>query len=554
MTAAIAHANPAMQGKIRAPLVAAAALLPWLHPFAAGPTPGMVPLLIAWACSAFLFWISPARWSTRWPGLLLVLGTLAAALLAEPQALAPLVACAAAVGCAAHVASYGAPHEALRPVALALLLAALASSAMGVLQYFGWTQHLAGFVSDAAVGEAFANLRQRNQFATLTSIGLCSALWLLRERVGLALACIVLLAIGNAASASRIGLLEWLMVFAFVLLWPTAHKRTALGLVAAGLGTYLAAALGLPALLSHLANEQDLNVFARIATEADCATRSHLWPNVLELIAARPLLGWGWGELDYAHYWHLYSQPRFCDILDNAHSFPLHLAVELGVPFAVLVCGGSVLAVLRARPWQEAQPERQFAWMLLAAIAAHSLVEYPLWYGPFQMALGFGVGLLWRRAPEAPESPPPHDGAWSFKTPLVAAALALLGWVGFDYMRVSQAYLPPSERWAAYRQDPLARIGDSRWFPDQVRFAALSTTPVTAATAADLHALALDLLHYSPEPKVIEIVLETALVLGRDAVVAEHLPRYRAAFPEHYQAWFASRAQAPAGSLPTAPR
>ena len=48
--------------------------------------------------------------------------------------------------------------------------------------------------------------------------------------------------------------------------------------------------------------------------------------------ASSPWLGWGWGELDYAHYATLYDGPRFCDILDNAHNLPLHLAVELGIP------------------------------------------------------------------------------------------------------------------------------------------------------------------------------------------------------------------------------
>ena len=34
------------------------------------------------------------------------------------------------------------------------------------------------------------------------------------------------------------------------------------------------------------------------------------------------------------------------------------------------------------------------AWSVLALILMHSLVEYPLWYGPFQMAFGLALGLL----------------------------------------------------------------------------------------------------------------------------------------------------------------
>jgi hypothetical protein len=83
---------------------------------------------------------------------------------------------------------------------------------------------------------------------------------------------------------------------------------------------------------------------------------SELGPSLasrLHLIAQQPWLGWGWGELSFAHYVTLYDGPRFVEILDNAHNLPLHLAVELGIPAAVLICGGFAWLVLSARPWRE---------------------------------------------------------------------------------------------------------------------------------------------------------------------------------------------------------
>ncbi len=35
------------------------------------------------------------------------------------------------------------------------------------------------------------------------------------------------------------------------------------------------------------------------------------------------------------------------------------------------------------------------AWGLLGAIVLHSLLEYPLWYGPFQLVFGLCLGMLW---------------------------------------------------------------------------------------------------------------------------------------------------------------
>jgi len=127
----------------------------------------------------------------------------------------------------------------------------------------------------------------------------------------------------------------------------------------------------------------------------NCASRLTLWHNVLYLIAEKPWTGWGWGELDYAHFITLYPGPRFCDILSNAHNLPLHLAVELGLPVATLLCGGGLWVLWRSQPWREFNPARQLAWAVLALLGLHSLLEYPLWYGPFQLAAGLSITLLW---------------------------------------------------------------------------------------------------------------------------------------------------------------
>ncbi len=124
---------------------------------------------------------------------------------------------------------------------------------------------------------------------------------------------------------------------------------------------------------------------------------------MLHLIAQKPLAGWGWGELDYAHFRTLYDGPRFCDILDNAHNLPfLHVAVELGVPLALLCMGGALVWAWRRQPWREQDTRRQLGWAVLALVTLHSMLEYPLWYGPFQIA--FGAAVAWvapRRARHA---------------------------------------------------------------------------------------------------------------------------------------------------------
>jgi len=85
-------------------------------------------------------------------------------------------------------------------------------------------------------------------------------------------------------------------------------------------------------------------------------------------------------------------------------------------------------------------------------------------------------------------------------------------------------------------------------FTDHVDFALLTTTALTRENASQVHTLATELLHFSPEPRVIEKLIESALLLGRDDEVAFQLRRYRVAYPEDHARW--ARAQRLASSTP----
>jgi O-antigen ligase len=485
--------------------------LPWLNPFSPGPMPAAVPLMFSWACAAALI-----------------------------------------AGCGFASGRFD-TERLVRAVAGAWLFAALLSALLGLLQYFGATAMFEPWVNGSAMGEAFANLRQRNQFATLTSIGLAALLWWVANdqsrrvssgegshaalRSGwqvLPIAAALLLGAGNAASSSRTGLLQWGVLMALAWLWGGWRQAAARRVLLAAAVAYAVAALALPGLLG-----QDLHTTGIVARlqggDPICASRLTLWRNVLHLIAQKPWLGWGWGELDYAHFITLYPGARFCDILDNAHNLPLHLAVELGVPVAVLLCGGGLWLVGRAHPWREADATRQMAWSVLAVILLHSLLEYPLWYGPFQMAFGLALWMLWRATVGTGAHARPLGvviGAW-----LAVSLFVSLGYAAWDYHRISQIYLAPSMRAAAYRDNTLQKIGDSWLFRGPVHFAELTTTPLRPDNAAHVRDLATELLHFSPEPRVIEKLIESDVILGRDDEARFYLARYRAAFPENHARW-----------------
>ena len=157
------------------------------------------------------------------------------------------------------------------------------------------------------------------------------------------------------------------------------------------------AVMGLYLLLDGLTGEPQA-LIDRLGANLGCVSRKVLWANALYLASLKPWTGWGPGEMDYAHHVTLYPGERFCLIVDNAHNLFLHVAVEGGFVLAALLLLGLAVWVLRARPWREREPDRLLAWAALGVLMLHSQVEYPLWYGPFQLAALLAISLLWRPA------------------------------------------------------------------------------------------------------------------------------------------------------------
>ena len=486
-------------------------VLPWLNPFASGPSSTFVPWLVSLACATLLIFV----WQ----------------------------------------------HIRTIDISASWCIAALLSAILGLIQYFGYTAALEPLINHTALGEAFANLRQRNQFASLTNMGMLALVWLAlgekRISAGLLVGAAVLLGVGNAASSSRTGLLQLLMVAVLVGWWGGLRQRSTLRMIVTAVIAYAVASVALPLLIGREFGGS--GILGRINDGgAACSSRLILWRNVLELIALKPWFGWGWRELDFAHFITLYPGPptaRFCEILDNAHNLPLHLAVELGVPLALTVCGLGVWPIVRAKPWLEQDATRQMAWGVLAVILLHSMLEYPLWYGPFQMAFGLCVWLLVTTPAQFKgnfttnvvknavlgDFAGKNDESWplalGFIRYIAMFIILLIAYAAWDYHRISQIYRPLNQRSEAYRTDTLTKIQGSWLFRNQVRFAELTTTPVTTENAAQINTVAHDLLHFSPEARVVEKLIDSAVLLGRRDEARFFVGRYRAAYPAEYENW-----------------
>jgi hypothetical protein len=108
----------------------------------------------------------------------------------------------------------------------------------------------------------------------------------------------------------------------------------------------------------------------------------------------------------------------------------------------------------------------------------------------------------------------------------------MVGCAAWDYHRVSQIYLPLEQRASAYKEHTLDKIRSTWLFQNQVRFAELTTTPLTPANAAQLNALAHNVLHYSPEARVVAVLIHSARLLGREDEALFYEQRWRAAYPK----------------------
>jgi O-antigen ligase len=566
------------EGRARVGLGMLLVALPFVWPVVDGPSVNAWQAFASLWCVALLWLLGPVK-MPRAPvcGLLAALTVLVLWRREEIGLWLPTLGAIAAMGLAASCGA-GMGRRELGALAWGLLGAGLVSAVLGLLQYYGLAEPLVPWTTTPALGQAYGNLRQRNQFATLISMALLAALWLhaasgsARHRRWL-VAPVLLLVAAAAAATSRTGLLQLLAIFGVAAFIARRERRGARE--GNGNGTSAGVGIGvgdtrfrLPQprlllapiplyfafswLLPHLAGGGVDNMLHRLHEGAPGDhSRLILWGNVLALIARRPWTGWGWGELSFAHYSTLYTAPRFVEILDNAHNLPLHLAVELGIPAALLLCGGFAWLVLAARPWCERDPSRLLAWGILGAIVLHSLVEYPLWYGPFQLMFGLCLGILWPgvrgRATgsagivdidiDIDAVPPDLYRLSAMRTAVALALMAAVGCAAWDYIRISQIYEAREDRLPAYQDDTLTKLHGSWLFANQVRFAELTLTTVTRANAAEMHALAERTLHFSPEPRVIVKLIESAVLLGREDEAYAQAERFSIAFPDDYARW-----------------
>jgi O-antigen polymerase len=469
--------------------------LPWLWVFDAGPKPGLLTDLVAWGSGALLLCFLP---------------TLA--------------------GRCVQAAAWG------------WLLAASINAFFALLQYFDLENAYSWWIATAKPGVAYGNVQQENFFATLLSAGFISLVYLLRSgrlNAKLAYGIGALLIVGFALAASRIGLLELFVISCILFYWrPWPVKKMLLHAAAAGV-LLVAMSWLLPSLLLALLGEEaPRQLLQRLSASAGCASRWLIWSNVLELIAQKPWTGWGWDGLLYAHYITGFEGARSCGKLSHAHNLYLQFAVEFGVPLALGVLMATAWLIWRFKPWQVTDDAQRFAWLLLAVLWLHSMVEQPLWFGAYQvMALVAMVIAITPRMQPVPNTA--QQLISRLRMTVAGVLLGILVFVAVDYHLISQLYLPKEWRSDKYRENTFQHAKKTVLFKSYALIPLILGTTIDASNAKLILLAAEQALHIEPDPRVIERLLLAAKVLDRQDLLSLHAARYQAAWPKQYEAWAA---------------
>lgn len=314
--------------------------------------------------------------------------------------------------------------------AIGVLVAAILSTAVALVQWTGVWGHALLTVDMPPGGRPFANVAQPNHFCTIAFLGLC-ALALLHERGrigrGTLLAAAAFLAWGMAMTGSRTG---WLQVALLVVAAAWFARRMTLR---TGLGTALALAAlyGAAVLLwPHAAGLLDLGPAREFAEQLQPGTRWAHWTMMLDAIGRQPWTGYGWQQVGLAQQAVALDHPPVGEHIEHAHNLVLDLLVWAGVPVGAAILLAIGLAVARA--WRRAvAPEA--AWLLIAAggFGVHAMLEYPHEYAYFLIPVGLALGAAYALEPQ------PRGWRWPRPAlPPVGGLLALvLGVIAYDYLR-----------------------------------------------------------------------------------------------------------------------
>lgn len=255
------------------------------------------------------------------------------------------------------------------------------------------------YITDPTVGIHYG--RARGPFAeaagnglVLYGCGVAAAVafvtWRGRTARGFAVAIMLLCALGTLLTLTRAAWLSAIVATVVTLLFARETRRLVVPALVAGTATVLLAFAVIPG-LEHRAISREKNQYPLWDRRNSNAA-------ALRMVAARPLVGFGWGKYSESSLpYYRQSQDYPLTIISNVHNVYLANATELGIIGAALWLVSLLLAVGRGvlrrgppelRPWRVG---------LLALWVSYAVVAFttPLGFALPTMLLWAWAGVTW---------------------------------------------------------------------------------------------------------------------------------------------------------------
>ena len=265
----------------------------------------------------------------------------------------------------------------------------------------------------------YANLGQPNGLATLFGFGLAGVFYLFeKQKVKnyLALVLALLLVFGLALTQSRT---PWVVAAFLPIFWFWQSRRMSLRTTCRQVLLLVAAYVGCVLLLPVLGDLLGVPVDS-VLERAKQAHRWDMYKQALYFIAHGPWHGFGWGQIESAHYLFAGEAPPAI-FYHYSHNIVLDMLLWNG-PWI----GGIIVLFFTA--WlgklffQKNTVESLFAWVGLLFFLTHSMLEYPHAYLFLLLPAGLLIGII-----EGQQ----NNGGFTLSVPrVVVAIIAVAGLAG----------------------------------------------------------------------------------------------------------------------------
>lgn len=371
----------------------------------------------------------------------------------------------------------------LQQLALVVLVAAVASVLIALVEVFRVWEQLEWIVRPPSFRRPGGNIGQPNNLATLVLMGVASLAYLFEGRrvsASLAAFLMALLTLGLAMTESRTALLSAAALSAW---W--FYKRRLLNAKVRPAALAAAWAGWLILLWAWPQVAASFHFVDRQVVDTTPGLRLVVWPQFLEAAMQHPWFGWGLREVSRAHNAVL-DHYQSAEPFTYAHNIVLDFVVGMGFPLTVLVLGGlTYWACKRLRAVQS--PATWYCVALAIPLSVHAMLEYPFAYAyllfPVMLAVGYLEGSL------APNSALKVATRWPLiATPLV---LALMVWSALEYVRAEEDF-----RIARFEALRIGKTQDDYTQPElylltqlKAMLAATRMTPKTGMSSEDIELL-----------------------------------------------------------------